>query len=276
MDAIFTVVTQVFVCFLIPLLTYLFYQKRTVKEIFADANYHKVSWKILLCCVPLAIGCYLFTIYVMNYWLSTLIGLGYTYRPASSSYPAAFSPWLFILSIFLTAVLPGFCEEFIMRGNFLTSLRHNFKSFGVIILASMAFGLFPQNILQFVYTAVFGGLMAFLVIKTRTVWPAVIIHFLNNAISVIMGYGSNYGWGIVSFIDNVLYQPFAIYLFLVLGLGLVVGFTFLILKIAKKGKQETPILRLYKPSRRENAWHFGAITLAAASTFFTFMFGMLF
>lgn len=276
LDVIFTVTSQIIVCFLIPFLIYKLYQKRTVKQVFLDANYSKVSWKILLCCVPLAIGCYLFTIYIMNYWLSMLIGFGYAYSPSSDLYPATFNPLLFLLSILLTAGLPAFCEEFLMRGNFLTSLRHNFQSFGVVILASIAFGLFHQNILQVVYTAVFGGLTAFLVVKTRSVFPAVIIHFVNNAVSVIMAYSSNYGWGLSDAMSSLMSQPFSLYLFLVLGLGLVAGFTYLILNIAKKEKREIPVLKLYKPSVRENAWHIGAITLASVSTVFTFVFGLVF
>lgn len=275
LDAIFTSVSQILVCLLIPLLIYKFYQKRTVKEVFSDANYHKVSWKILLCCIPLAIGLYLFTIYIMSYWLNILMGLGYAYSPGYELFPETFNPLLFILSIFLTAVLPAICEEFIMRGNFVTSLRHNFKSFGVIVLASIAFGLFHQNILQLVFTAVFGGIAAFLVIKTRSVFPAMIIHFVNNAINVIMSYGSNYGWGIADVMNSFLSSAYAGLYCLVLGLGLVVGFSFLILSIAKKEKREMPISKLYKPSVRENAWHIGAITLTAASTLFTFIFGLI-
>lgn len=274
-DTLFSLLSQVVVCFLIPFLIYKFYQKRTVKQVFLDANYRKVKWWVVLASVPIGIGCYLVTLFTANYWISLLIGMGYTYSPGMGFYPEVFNPLLLLLSLVLTAVLPAICEEFLMRGNFVTSLRHNLKNFGVIVVASIAFGLFHQNIIQVFYTALFGGLAAYLVIKTGSVLPAIIMHFVNNALSVYLGYDSFYEWGIAGAMDKMLATPFVIYLFLLVGLGLIIGFTSLIVKQSKKEKAEELVLQLYKPSVRENAWHIGAIALTSAATLFTFIFGLV-
>src|SRR5690606_12881917 len=118
---------------------------------------------VMLLCIPLAVGFYLLSLYLASYWLSLLTSIGYTYTPSSSILPSKFNPLMFILSLLLTAILPAFCEEFLMRGVFLTSLRQSFGTFGTILLSCVAFGLFHQNIVQIFYPAVFGGYIAFLV-----------------------------------------------------------------------------------------------------------------
>jgi membrane protease YdiL (CAAX protease family) len=218
------------------------------------------------------------TMFVSVYWQSLLSMMGYTASSGESLYPDVFNPLMFIGSLVLTAVLPAICEEFIMRGNFLNSLRHNFKSYGAVVLASVAFGLFHQNIDQLFYTAVFGGLAAFLVIKTGSVFPAMVVHFVNNTLSVLIGYADNYGWGLARFVNGMFELPplLVLLILLLLGGGIVTGGIAIIIKQSKKVGSHTPILRLYKPSLRENAWYVGAIAAAAAATVFTFIFGLLY
>lgn len=274
-NALFTVFSQIVVCFLLPLLIYILYQKNSAKQVFLDSNFKKPNALVMLLCIPLGVGFYFMTIYLVNYWLSLLINTGYTYTPSYSLYPKSFNPLLFLLSIFLTAVLPAFCEEFLMRGMFLTALKKSFGTFGTILLAGVAFGLFHQNIIQLFYTAVFGGFMAFLVLRTGSIYPAMVVHFVNNAISVYLGYDDYYGWGVAKAMQNALNVPYIVILFFIIGVGIIAGTAALIIKLTKKDSQQKPPLVLYKPSVRENSGHIGAIFIAASATLFTFLFGFI-
>ena len=50
------------------------------------------------------------------------------------------------------------------------------------------------NITQAIYTFVGGLMMSAIVVKSRTIWPAVIMHFTNNALGIYSDYASEFGW----------------------------------------------------------------------------------
>jgi len=82
-------------------------------------------------------------------------------------------------------------EELIFRGVLLKFFESSYGKLGAIVLASSLFGLWHlKNIFwldltslgnQIAYTTfVFGPIMAWITLKTRTLWPAVVLHYLNN------------------------------------------------------------------------------------------------
>src|SRR5690606_17458405 len=54
-----------------------------------------------------------------------------------------------------------------------------------IVLSGMIFGLFHIRLTQFIPLAAMGMLMAWMTIETRSIWPAVVAHLVNNAGSVL-------------------------------------------------------------------------------------------
>jgi len=54
-----------------------------------------------------------------------------------------------------------------------------------IILSGLIFGLFHIRLTQFIPLALLGIIMAWMTIETRSIWPAVVAHFVNNAGSVL-------------------------------------------------------------------------------------------
>lgn len=82
-------------------------------------------------------------------------------------------------------------EELIFRGILLKVFESRYGILKAIILTSTLFGLWHlKNIFwldfsvlshQIAFTAlIFGPITAWITIKTRTLWPAVILHYLNN------------------------------------------------------------------------------------------------
>lgn len=63
-----------------------------------------------------------------------------------------------------------------------------------IIISALLFGLMHANIRQTLYTFVGGIVLAILAIKTRSILPAMIIHFTNNAVAVYLEHAYYNGW----------------------------------------------------------------------------------
>jgi membrane protease YdiL (CAAX protease family) len=101
---------------------------------------------------------------------------------------------LFLLALFNTAILPGICEEFLNRGLILRGLRDTMQDKYAIIISALIFGLLHANVRQTLYTLVGGVIFATLTVKTRSILPAMIVHFVNNGISVYSSHAYYNGW----------------------------------------------------------------------------------
>lgn len=202
--------------------------------------------------------------------------------------------WLFFLALFNTAVLPGICEEFLNRGIILRGLRDTFKDRTAIIISALLFGLMHANIEQTLYTFVGGIILALLTVKTRSIFPAMIIHFVNNGVNVFISHAYANGWigeGIETFLLDYFLFAVALWLVCVAVLGLILYF---IVKAedkyyAQKGQvekietvtpYETPFgtylirsVPLYKPKFEEKIIIYTSVFLLTLTTILTFYWG---
>ncbi len=93
--------------------------------------------------------------------------------------------WLGYLTNFLAfAILAPIFEEMLFRA----TLFRNAERFGgwfAVIMTGIFFGLWHGNYAQTIYTATLGICVAFLTAKTRSVLPAMIVHFIMNFIGAI-------------------------------------------------------------------------------------------
>lgn len=89
-----------------------------------------------------------------------------------------------VLMYYLTvAIMPAFTEEFAFRGVILGSLRKYSDSLALVV-SSALFALMHGNFVQIPFTFCCGLMFGFLVIKTNSMLPSIIVHFLNNGLSV--------------------------------------------------------------------------------------------
>ena len=84
-----------------------------------------------------------------------------------------------IFYFFSSAVVPALGEEFMCRGVILGVLRPFGARFSIVVSA-LIFGLMHGNIEQFILTFLMGLYFGFLTVKTESILPAIILHFLNN------------------------------------------------------------------------------------------------
>lgn len=94
---------------------------------------------------------------------------------------------LVFLALFLIAVMPAIFEELIFRGIILESTK-KLGTLQACLINGFLFSLFHCNPSQTGYTFVLGAVFAFVAIRTGSVIPSMIVHFLNNGYSVILMY----------------------------------------------------------------------------------------
>ncbi len=88
-----------------------------------------------------------------------------------------------IIYFIAIAVVPPIIEEFLFRGAILGSLRKHGDALAIVVSAVM-FGFAHSNFIQTPVTFLTGLVLAYLTVKTNSLIPAIIIHFVNNSSSV--------------------------------------------------------------------------------------------
>lgn len=92
----------------------------------------------------------------------------------------------FIEVFLIVAVAPAICEELAFRGFLFGILKNKFKPFIAIAIIGALFGLYHMNIIKFFAVGLLGGVMAYVVWKTGSIFLGMLIHLMNNGFSVFM------------------------------------------------------------------------------------------
>lgn len=86
---------------------------------------------------------------------------------------------LFMVIISVGIVAP-FVEELVFRGLIYKALSKNISALWTIIIQGILFGLFHFNLIQGLYATLMGILLGYATYKTKSIWPAVLMHIANN------------------------------------------------------------------------------------------------
>jgi sodium transport system permease protein len=122
------------------------------------------------------------------------VGIRYVY-PISDEIVAALEPldtmfasaplWQLILLIALT---PAICEELAFRGFILSGLRRMGHKWGAIVISSIFFGLAHGLLQQSLSACVVGMVLGYIAVKTGSLWPGVLYHFVHNSIAAVQSH----------------------------------------------------------------------------------------
>lgn len=96
------------------------------------------------------------------------------------------SDHIFLFTLFHVAVVPSVCEEILFRGYVLRNFQKSMLPILAIILSGLLFGLYHIRLTQLIPLSVLGMLLAWMTIRTGSIWPAVSAHFANNASAVTL------------------------------------------------------------------------------------------
>lgn len=135
------------------------------------------------------IGFCAFSNIAMSYASAIFDSFGVDYEVDFGDSPNGF--FGFLLSFIATAIVPALVEEFACRGIVLGMLKKHGDGFAVIT-SSIIFGVMHGNFDQIPFAVMVGLILGYIYIKTESIWTCVAVHFVNNAISVIFDYISNF------------------------------------------------------------------------------------
>jgi sodium transport system permease protein len=85
------------------------------------------------------------------------------------------------------AVAPAICEEIAFRGFILRGMSRGGRALLAVGFSSLAFGIMHMIPQQVFNTTLMGLVMGLLAIRSRSIFPSVAFHFMNNALGVAHG-----------------------------------------------------------------------------------------
>lgn len=203
---LFTIVIQVFIMVVIPFSLYALFhkQKGGYKAAVQAVQLNPIKPKVIVLAVLLGVMAFFISIAVSTVFNGFLSFFGYSLPTSSGggTAPLFNSTVSFLIDAVLVAVLPAICEELLHRGLLLNEIsRIGYKK--AILISSLLFAFIHFNINQFSYAFVLGLLMGVITVASKTLWPAIIIHFTNNFLSVYLSAAKANGWFLSDFYDNL-------------------------------------------------------------------------
>lgn len=93
----------------------------------------------------------------------------------------------FVITCVRTVVCAAITEEICVRGYIMGNLREYGDSFA-IAMSAIIFAIMHGNLIQAPFALIAGGAIGYFTIKTGTMWTGIVIHALNNFISVSISY----------------------------------------------------------------------------------------
>ncbi len=128
-------------------------------------------------------------------WILAIILSGiYTYYAVKfmptdeliESFDYIFSQTTLTQQIIIMAAVPAVIEELFFRGVILSSLMKKTNIIIAVFISSLLFSLMHFSLIKIFPTFLLGGIFAYVVYKTNSIIPAMVLHFMNNSISIIV------------------------------------------------------------------------------------------
>ena len=131
-------------------------------------------------------------------WYGTLQGVGLLSQLLLRWFPAAYgtvdalsdfmTDGSMALSLLAVGVLPALCEEALHRGAILSAFRGRRSTAITVFWMALLFGFFHLDLYRFPLTALLGAALTYAGIASGSIFVPVLMHFLNNAVSVVSLY----------------------------------------------------------------------------------------
>lgn len=208
--------------------------KTSRNQVNIKAIFSKPDLKLLVVFFGLFYGVSMFSSSLIEFIEQSLKLIGV--NPIQPDYQVPNSIFEIIIFVISMTFMPAIFEELFFRGLILHNLRRFGDTFAIIV-SSLLFGFVHQTIPQAINAVILGLLFGFFVVKSGSLWTSIILHFINNSITVVALIYKKYGAYDLSYTVNL-------YGFLVLG---IVGYSiFRVIKDRElfKMKSQTTLLNL--------------------------------
>ena len=263
----------------LPLVLYKFWVKEDVLTGLSVKSKKKIPLAVWGLTVVAAFLTAFVTRGVSVVWQTLLRAVGYTHV---NSVGVIYSDvGVLLMDILATAIMPALFEELTDRGLLSSALGGMDDSVKVVLIAFF-FALAHQNVVQTGYTFVGGLVFAYLLVKTKSIFPGVIVHFVNNFLSVMSNYSDQVG-GLYAKVTDLYYAFVSNFFFLSLLLWLAagVGLYFLLRYLGKvEDRANAPDEGAeVEPTGEVGAWYeyaflYGAAAMMLLTTAFTTIWGI--
>lgn len=135
--------------------------------------------------LTMGLGCGLiiiaYSIILVHNMLLMLLGVGTQGEDILSILSELESPvWFFIVSVILAPVI----EELFFRGFLFQGFRQRYGWIPSLLLSSGIFAAAHLDPFSFIPTFLLGVVMAYVYHRSNSVWPGIILHFLNNGFAM--------------------------------------------------------------------------------------------
>ena len=88
--------------------------------------------------------------------------------------------------LLVIAVTPAICEEMMFRGMIFHGMKAKYRTATAIVAVAVMFGLYHMSLVKFIPTGLLGLVVCYTVYVTDSIYPAMLMHFINNALSVLI------------------------------------------------------------------------------------------
>jgi len=188
------IVSQQILLFLVPAMLYAFY---AYNDFWDDLGLKKIgkisdySWFIFLYLLVVPLVGFLYS-------FSETLPFPASWVEASKQSSAFIEEYIFgllsdgkvrslMLALFVMAVVPAICEEILFRGVIQTNiLKRTGQIHLAVWLSAIFFSAIHFEILGFFSRILLGAVLGYSFVLTKSLWVPIIIHFLNNAILVLL------------------------------------------------------------------------------------------
>ena len=188
-DPTVLLLTQVVLTMLMFTIPYIVVAKILKHKISYIAEFKKPKERALLPYFLIGVGVCAVGELLTNWFVTALSFVGID--PAMPTFDSPEGVGGVLMTIVAIAVLPALVEEFALRGVVMGLLRPFGDGFA-ILLSAVVFALMHGNLVQIPFAFVAGLSLAFAAVKSGSVWTAVLIHFANNARSVLCDVAQKY------------------------------------------------------------------------------------
>lgn len=169
-------------------------------NVFKACGFRRFELKYLWLCLLLSFGA-LFGLSWLNSAFIDLLG-HFGYQAATIEIPKN-GFFDFVLCSLIICVLPAFFEELIFRGFILAGSKRLGETFAVIAGGAL-FSLFHKNPAQTPYQFVMGALFCLIAIKSGSIFPSMLMHFINNFYIIVIYFALPEGFALPAAVEITL------------------------------------------------------------------------
>jgi membrane protease YdiL (CAAX protease family) len=121
--------------------------------------------------------------------------------------PDTSTDFLFFINMLASVMFAPLFEEMLFRGAFSGNVSR-FGGMSMALAVGISFGIWHENVFQLIYASIIGVLLCWLAMKTESIYPSIIVHFIFNgsAYPAMILYAADTGYGDAAYIFSILFE----------------------------------------------------------------------